>query len=100
MRQDMEELKFNEERRRLDFEEVRKENLGLHIKMEDYEFVSDQVENLRKICDKLEEEKKIAVFREEAIRLRLSNFVNKTEERENIKDGLQAILNFNHGVFA
>ena len=32
--------------------------------MEDYEFLGQQVDGLRKICDKLEEEKKIAVFRE------------------------------------
>lgn len=54
--------------------------------------MSEQVETLRRICDKLEEEKKIAVFREEAIKIRLSNLVSRNETRENFKDGIQAIL--------
>ena len=67
--------------------------------MEDYDYINEQVDTLRKICDKLEEQKKIAVFREEAIRIRLSNLVNRNEARENIRDGLQAILNYNYHVY-
>lgn len=68
--------------------------------MQQLEVVQDQVETLRKICDKLEEEKKIAVFREQAVRIRLANLIQRNEPRENIRDGLEAILNFNYNVYA
>lgn len=39
--------------------------------MEDNSFLNDQLDTLRRICDKLEEEKQEAVFKEEAIRVQL-----------------------------
>lgn len=64
MKQEVEEMRFNEDRRKMDFEQMQKQNLELKLSMQQLEVVQDQVETLRKICDKLEEEKKIAVFRE------------------------------------
>jgi hypothetical protein len=43
----------------------------LQIKAEDLDVLNDQLETLRKICDKLEEEKKNSVFREEVLRMQL-----------------------------
>lgn len=99
LKQDIEELRFNDDRKQLDLEEMKKENFELNLKMEDYEFVSEQVETLRRICDKLEEEKKIAVFREEAIKIRLSNLVSRNETKENFKDGIQAILSTSSNAY-
>ena len=39
--------------------------------MEDYEILTEQIDTLRRICDKLEEEKKIAILREETLRLQI-----------------------------
>ena len=62
--------------------------------------MNEQVETLRSLCDKLEEEKKIAVFREEAIRIRLANLMHRDKAQENIRDGLEAILNYNYHLYA
>jgi hypothetical protein len=51
------------ERKFLDYDELKKENFELQMKAEDMEILSEQVDTLRKICDKLEEEKKNTVFR-------------------------------------
>lgn len=92
-------MKFTEDQKNLDIEQMRRQNLELHLKMEEYDYINEQVDTLRKICDKLQEQKKIAVFRQEAIRVRLSNLIHRNEARENIRDGLQAILNYNYNVY-
>jgi hypothetical protein len=71
----VEELKFLTDRKLLDYDELKKENYELAIKAEDNEILTEQVENLHKICDKLEEEKKQAVFREELIKMHLGNLM-------------------------
>lgn len=73
--EEVEELKFLTDRKLLDYDELKKENYELAIKAEDNEILTEQVENLRKICDKLEDEKKHAVFREELIKMHLGNLV-------------------------
>jgi hypothetical protein len=73
--EEVEELKFLTDRKLLDYDELKKENYELAIKAEDNEILTEQVENLRKICDKLEEEKKHAVFREELIKMHLGNLM-------------------------
>jgi hypothetical protein len=50
------------------------------------------VENLRKICDKLEEEKKHAVFREELIKMHLGNLVENNEQDDDYKRKIEHIL--------
>ncbi len=99
IRQEVQEMKFTEDQKNLDIEQMRRQNLELHLKMEEYDYINEQVDTLRKICDKLQEQKKIAVFRQEAIRVRLSNLIHRNEARENIRDGLQAILNYNYNVY-
>jgi hypothetical protein len=59
------------ERKYLDYDELKKENFELQMKVEDMDVLNDQLESLRKICDKLEEEKKNSVFREEVLRMQL-----------------------------
>lgn len=61
--EEIEELKFLNERKFLDYDELKKENFELQMKVEDMDILSEQVDTLRKICDKLEEEKKNTVFR-------------------------------------
>lgn len=73
--EELEELKFLQERRFLDYDEIKKENFELEMRMEDYEILSEQIDTLRRICDKLEEEKKIAILREETLRLQIENIV-------------------------
>lgn len=43
---------------------MKKMNFELQLKVEEYEALGDQLETLRRICDKLEEEKKNSVFKE------------------------------------
>lgn len=43
--------------------------------MEDYELLNEQLETLRRICDKLEEEKKIIILREETLRIQIENLL-------------------------
>jgi hypothetical protein len=61
--EEIEELKFLNERKYMDYDEMKKTNFELQLKVEEYETLSDQLETLRKVCDKLEDEKKNAVFR-------------------------------------
>lgn len=63
------------DRKLLDYDELKRENYELALKAEDAEMLNEQVDNLRKICDKLEEEKKQATFREELIKMHLGNML-------------------------
>lgn len=47
----------------MDYDEMKKTVFELQLKVEESETLSDQLETLRKVCDKLEDEKKNAVFR-------------------------------------
>lgn len=38
----------------MDYDEMKKMNFELQLKVEEYEALGDQVETLRRICDKLE----------------------------------------------
>lgn len=63
------------EQKQIDYEELHKNNIALQLKSEDYDYISEQVEALRKICDKLEDEKKRAEFEYEAIALKIENAI-------------------------
>lgn len=43
----------------------------MQLRLEEMDVVEEQVEELRVICDKLEQEKKEAVFREEVLKVQL-----------------------------
>ena len=65
----------------------------MEIRMEDNAFLTEQLDTLRKICDKLEEEKQDAVYRMEGVRVQLENVMDsegreiKTRIREIVRKG-------------
>ena len=58
MVEEVEELKFLNERKFMDYDELKRDNYELQLKLDDTEFAIEQVDELREICDKLEQEKK------------------------------------------
>lgn len=79
-----------QERNMLDYEELKKENYEMEIRLDDNNFLNEQLDTLRKICDKLEDEKQQAVFKEEAVRVQLEGVVNS--ESKEIKSRIKDIL--------
>lgn len=75
----MEEIKFTNDRKLIDYDLLKKENYELMIKSEDNDILVEQVDSLRRICDKLEEEKKRAVFREQLIKMHLTNILDNPD---------------------
>jgi predicted transcriptional regulator len=71
----------------LELDELKKGKYELELKTEDNEFVYRQLDELRQFCSKLEEEKKVAVFREEAMKLQLETLI-ESEDRNNITQKL------------
>jgi predicted transcriptional regulator len=71
----------------LELDELKKGKYELELKTEDNEFVYRQLDELRQFCSKLEEEKKDAVFREEAMKLQLETLI-ESEDRNNITQKL------------
>jgi hypothetical protein len=71
----------------LELDELKKGKYELELKTEDNEFVYRQLDELRQFCSKLEEEKKDAVFREEAMKLQLETLID-SEDRNNITQKL------------
>ena len=55
---------------------MKKINYDLQIKADELDIINEQMDALRKICDKLEEEKKQSVFREESLRMRIESLAN------------------------
>ena len=71
----------------MELDELKKGKYELKLKTEDNEFVYRQLDELRQFCSKLEEEKKDAVFREEAMKLQLETLI-ESEDRNNITQKL------------
>jgi hypothetical protein len=71
----------------LELDELKKGKYELELKTEDNEFVYRQLDELRQFCSKLEEEKKDAVFREEAMKLQLETLI-ESEDRNNMTQKL------------
>ena len=71
----------------MELDELKKGKYELELKTEDNEFVYRQLDELRQFCSKLEEEKKDAVFREEAMKLQLETLI-ESEDRNNITQKL------------
>ncbi len=71
----------------MELDELKKGKYELELKTEDNEFVYRQLDELRQFCSKLEEEKKDAVFREEAMKLQLETLID-SEDRNNITQKL------------
>jgi hypothetical protein len=69
--EELEELRFIYDHKLLELDELKKAKYELELKTEDHEFVYRQLDELRQFCSKLEEQKKDAVFREEAMKLQL-----------------------------
>lgn len=92
LKEQLEELKFMYEQKQIDYEELHKNNIALELKSEDYDYISEQVETLRKICDKLEDEKKRAEFEYEAITLKIENAIEYQSMDERLRCRLQAIV--------
>lgn len=91
--EEVEELKFLNERKFMDFDELKKDNYELQLKLDDAEYAMDQVDELREICDKLEMEKKDALFREEAIKLQLDSLLQATsgDTRNRIEETIRRV---------
>lgn len=69
--EEVEELKFLNERKLMDNDELKRQNYELQLKFEDAQFASQQVDDLRQICDKLEQEKKDVLFREQILKVQI-----------------------------
>lgn len=67
----------------------------MEIKLEEFNDMAEQVFNLQRICDKLEEQKNHAMIRENALRDRLANMMNRNERdssmRESISEAAQNV---------
>lgn len=74
----------------MDYDEMKKMNFELQLKVEEYEALGDQVETLRRICDKLEQEKKNSVFKEQVLRMQIENLALSAPE--GIKGRIESIL--------
>lgn len=59
----------------LELDEMKKASYQMELKADDYEFVYRQLQEVRGKCERLEEERKDAVFREEAIKIQLENLL-------------------------
>lgn len=55
----------------MDYDEMKKNNFELQLKVEEFQTLSDQLDTIRKVCDNLQDEKKNAVFREEVLRMQV-----------------------------
>ena len=78
--EEVQELKFMNERKFMDYDELKRQNYQLQLKAEDGMFASEQVDELRSICDKLEQEKKDALWRQQMMRNQLNNFMSLEDE--------------------
>lgn len=65
--------------------------MEMGLQLEDYDFISDQVDTLRKICDKLETEKKVAEFAYEAFIVKLQNILEHETIDDKLKERLQSL---------
>jgi len=61
---------------------LKKARYELELKTEDNDFVYRQLNEVRSVCARLEEEKKDAVFREEALKLQLENLIESEDKND------------------
>ena len=67
------------------------------MKIDDYDILNEQLEILRRECDKLEEEKKISVLREETLRMQIQNLIPSASSE--MKNKIETILLENYDLY-